>query len=158
MTRGAAVDGVGGPAIERDERSAEFFDALRREELLIRRCRACDHAGPPHAVSCSACGTGALVWQRAAGTARLVTWAVVHSAPHEALADQVPYVSAYVELTEGPWLEVRLVGVDPSTLRAGIELCVAFIHPPEGESYPVFRPLRRAAGCAPMPETTRFQA
>jgi len=158
MTSGGPSAGIGGPTIVRDERSAEFFEALRREELLVRRCPACDHAGPPHAVSCSGCGGGDLVWQRVAGTARLITWAVVHSAPHQALADQVPYISAYVELTEGPWLEVRLVGVDPHTLRAGTHLRVAFMHPPEGESYPVFRPRRRAARCAPMPETTRFQA
>jgi uncharacterized OB-fold protein len=141
MTTAPSTAAIRGPAIERDERSAEFFEALRREELLVRRCRACGHVGPPHAVSCSGCSSGGgLVWQRAVGTARLVTWAVVHSAPHQALADQVPYVSGYVELTEGPWLEVRLVGVDADALRSGAHLRVAFVHPVAGESYPVFGP------------------
>lgn len=147
MTIGPSTAGIGGPVIERDERSAEFFDALRREELLIRRCPVCDGACPPQAVACSRCGSGDLVWQRAAGTARLITWAVVHSAPHHALADQVPYVSGYVELTEGPWLEVRLVGVDADALRAGTRLRVAFVHPADGESYPVF-------GADPEPAVT----
>jgi uncharacterized OB-fold protein len=129
-----------GPVIERDEHGAPFFDAARRDELLIRRCVHCERWLPPQAAACTGCGSTELVWAPAAGTARLVTWAVVHSAPHRAFADQVPYITGYVELTEGPWLTTRIVSADRAKLQADAALHVAFVHPDEGESYPVFVP------------------
>jgi hypothetical protein len=133
------LSGVRGPVIGRDEHSAPFFDAAQRGELLIRRCPACGRWFGPDARTCTDCTGCELVWQPAAGTAALVTWAVVHSAPHGIFSDQLPYVTAYVELTEGPWLSARIVGNAPGELRAGAGLTVTFISADEGESYPVFR-------------------
>ena len=134
----AELSAVHGPVIERDERTAPFFDAAEGDKLLLQRCTACDEWLGPQAMTCTGCGGGELAWRPAAGTGRLVTWAVVHAAPHRAFADQLPYVTGYVELTEGPWLTARLVGVDAAHLREGTALTAAFVHPDEGESYPVF--------------------
>lgn len=137
-----AVDlsGVHGPVLERDEASAPFFDAAGRDELLLRRCVQCGRWLGPQAATCTGCAGGELTWAPAVGTARLVTWTVVHSAPHRAFADQLPYVTGYVEVAEGPWLPARIAGADPARLHAGAALSVAFVHPVEGESYPVFVP------------------
>lgn len=140
MIPGASLTRIAGPAIARDEHSAPFYDALRREELIIRRCVACGHLGPPQAMTCSVCGGIDLTWQNASGAASLVAWSVVHSAPHRALRDQVPFATGYVELAEGPWLPARLVGSTTATLRPDLPLAVAFVHPTDGESYPVFMP------------------
>ena len=132
------LGGVHGPTIERDEHTAPFFDAARRDELLLQRCTGCQRWQGPQAMTCTGCDGDQLTWARASGAAALITWAVVHSAPHRAFADQLPYVTGYVELAEGPWLTARLVGVDPAGLHAGAALTAAFVHPDEGESYPVF--------------------
>lgn len=75
---------------------------------------------------------------KARGTGRLVTWAVVHSPPHSAFADEVPYTTGYVELTEGPWLPARIIAAGSAALQQGAPMRVAFVHPSDGESYPVF--------------------
>ena len=153
MTDDSSASGAQGPVVDRDEASAPFFDAARDGRLVIRRCAACRRLLSPQATSCGACGGSDLDWVQARGDARLVTWAVVHRAPHDAFVDQVPYVAGYVRLAEGPWLPTRLVDVDPEELRAGMPMRVAFVHPPEGESYPVFVP-----GCSvAMPDMTRPQ-
>lgn len=126
-----------GPAAERDEATAPFFDAAARGELLIRRCARCAHPEPPEARTCSRCAGNELAWAHAWGHARIVTWTVVHRAPHPDLADSVPYVAGIVELDEGPWLCTRILG-DPGSLHAGLPARVAFAHPDGGESIPVF--------------------
>lgn len=137
---GMDLSDVLGPTIERDASSGPFFDAARRGELMIRRCALCARWLGPQAAVCTGCGGSELTWERATGRARLVTWCVVHSAPHGVFADQLPYVSGYVELTEGPWLPARIVGAGSGQLHPGSALTVAFVHPPDGESYPVFMP------------------
>jgi uncharacterized OB-fold protein len=126
-----------GPPAERDEVTAPFFDAAARDELLIRRCRPCTHPEPPEARTCGVCGAVELDWVPASGRARLVTWTVVHRAPHPDFAGAVPYVAGVVELEEGPWLHTRILD-DPAPLRAEAAMRVAFVHPEQGESIPAF--------------------
>lgn len=127
-----------GPPVVRDERSAAFFDAAARDILLVRRCSGCHHLLEPEARTCTACGGENLDWAPSNGDARLVSWSVVHQAPHPAFAELVPFAIGLVELSEGPWLHARLVGVALDGLHAGQSLTVDFVHPAEGDSYPVF--------------------
>jgi uncharacterized OB-fold protein len=128
-----------GPVVQRDGRSAEFFDAAGADQLAIRRCTRCSHAFNLEARTCTDCGSTELVWDIATGSATLVSWAVVHHPPHPDFAAQVPFPIGLVELAEGPWINARIVGSDIAELSAGIPLRVAFIHPEIGDSYPVFQ-------------------
>lgn len=133
------------PAVVRDEASAAFFDAAARDELLVKR-------GPsgtvlaPEARTDPITGSSDLQPWVATGEATLVSWAVVHRAPVPALATSVPYVSAIVELAEGPWLMVRLLVEDPARLRVGDRVRARFVRSggdgsegeEEGEVVPVF--------------------
>jgi len=67
------------------------------------------------------------------------SWTVVHNAP-PAFRSETPYVIAEIELEEGPHLEARLLGVDPGAVRLDLPVTAAYCHPPEGDSYPVFKP------------------
>jgi uncharacterized OB-fold protein len=53
-----------------------------------------------------------------------------------------PFVTAIVELDEGPRLMSLLVDVapDPAAVRCDMPVEVAFVDRPDGESLPVFRP------------------
>lgn len=98
------------PAVARDTASADFFDAAARGELLLQACSGCGTALTPEARTCLSCGSAELESAVVSGRGRLISWVVVHQAPIPVLKDAVPYVSAVVELDEGPWLMVRLVG------------------------------------------------
>lgn len=75
-----------------------------------------------------------LEWSASPGAARLVSWTTVHKAPNAAFTALVPYTVGIVALAEGPWMYGRIDGA-PS---AGVALRVAFVHPQEGESYPIW--------------------
>jgi uncharacterized protein len=131
------------PVVARDEASAAFFDAAARGELLVKR-------GPsgtilaPEARTDPITGSADLQPYVANGDGTLVSWAVVHRAPLPVLVASVPYVSAIVELSEGPWLMVRLLAEDPARLRVGDPVRVRYLRSgdreEEGEVVPVFEP------------------
>lgn len=123
------------PPIVGDAKSGEFFAAASDDRLLLKTCVACAHALAPEAQLCTACGGTELSWAPASGTGVLVSWTVVHRAPSRAYSDVVPYTAGIVELDEGPWLYARIVTNAP---RAGMKLHTEFVHPEDGESYPVF--------------------
>ena len=133
--------------IRADDRSAPFFEAAARDVLLIKRCARCDRWLDPGATGCPGCGDTDPRWEPAAGRGRLVSWAVLPAGKRGPAdppqAPVAPSVLALVELDEGPWLRTRLEGADGTgglAPRAGLRVIAHFVHPAEGESYPVFRP------------------
>jgi uncharacterized protein len=117
--------------IRRDGRTDPFFDGAAADRLVVRRCEACGLWFAPDTTGCAGCGTDDLVWVEASGEAVLVSWAVAHSPAGETAP------LALVELDEGPWMYGRLDGV--AVPSEGLPMRVGFVHPDEGESYPVFR-------------------
>src|SRR5262249_37578112 len=75
------------PVIERDNKSAEFFDAAARDELVMKRCDHCGQALAPEAAVCTSCCNTELSWIPTEGVATLVSWTVVHRAPNRAYSD-----------------------------------------------------------------------
>jgi uncharacterized OB-fold protein len=126
MTSEQAAIGV----IRRDGRTDPFFDGAAADRLVVRRCETCGLWYAPDAAGCTVCATDDLAWVEASGDAVLVSWAVAHTPAGETAP------LALVELDEGPWMYGRLAGVaDPA---GGLPLRASFVHPDEGESYPVF--------------------
>lgn len=123
------------PPIDRDAKSGEFFDAAAAGKLLLKTCDTCAHALAPESQLCTACHGTRLSWAPASGAGLLVSWTVVHRAPNHMYTDVVPYTVGIVELAEGPWLYARIVTAAP---RCGAPLHAEFVHPEDGESYPIF--------------------
>lgn len=131
---------TGLPKVERDSSTADLYDAAAEGRLLMQRGPS-GTVLPPEARTDPASGSADLEPVPVSGEGSLVSWAVVHRAPLPVLADAVPYVSAVVELAEGPWLIVRLVG-DTGSPRAGDPVRARFVRSGEdedpGETLPVF--------------------
>lgn len=139
------MSGPAFPAVERDEASEPFFAAAARNQLLVRRCPSDGVMLGPQARICPDCGGAELEWASASGRGALVSWAVVHQVPVPALAAAVPYLTAVVELAEGPWLMARLVDADDRDLRAGLPVTARFLPSggdgePAGETLVAFAP------------------
>jgi uncharacterized OB-fold protein len=128
------------PRVDRDDASAGFFDAAGRGQLLIKRSRL-GLALPPQASADPDRASDPLEVLLATGQGTVVSWAVVQQAPHPLLVEAVPYVSAVIELDEGPWLIVRLVG-DRTRLAVGARVCARYettgVGDDCGEVAPVF--------------------
>ncbi|MFI6522701.1 Zn-ribbon domain-containing OB-fold protein [Spirillospora sp. NPDC050679] len=140
-TEAGAVQPLEIGVLRRDGRTDAFFDGTAADRLTVKRCAACDLWFAPDQGTCPGCGDEELEWAEAGGDATLVTWTVVHGRPAADGTAPPPAHLALVELAEGPWLHARLTGADRAALREGLPLRAVFVHPGEGESYLLFRPV-----------------
>ena len=118
-----------------------FWEAARRHELSIQRCRACGrHVFYPRA-ACPHCFAADLEWRRVSGRGTLHTFTVVHRG-QRGFPLAAPYVIAIVALDEGPRMMTNLVGVDadPARLRIGMPVEVVFEDVSPEIALPRFRP------------------
>src|SRR2546426_5005550 len=109
-----------------DDLSRPYWEAARKGTLLLQRCVTCgEHQFYPRPF-CLACSGSDLEWIEAAGTGRLHTFAVVHRTADPAFSDDVPYVFAVVELSEGPHLTVNVVDTPMESLRCDMPVRIVF--------------------------------
>ena len=128
------------PPIQRDEASAEFFDAAAEGRLVVRRCDDCGHVRAPEVPMCTQCLSESFGWIDTAGTGHVESWVVLHSRAGADGVAPAPRVVATVELTEGPWMVAALHGIEPGGVRVAMAVRVAFERPEGSEPIPVFVP------------------
>lgn len=105
---------------------APFFEAARRQQLVVQRCRGCGVLRFPARDRCSTCLAREAEWVPVSGRGTVFSFAVMHQVYHPGFAGEVPYAIVLVALDEGPRLVSNVVGCDPGELRVGMPLEVVF--------------------------------
>lgn len=125
-----------------------YWEGCREHELRLPYCRSCGQFFFYPRPFCPHCFSWEVEWRKASGRGRLYTYAIQYRAWHPAWRGDVPYVSAIVELEEGPRLFTVLVDVepDPAKIRCDMPVEVVFEDVNEEITLPKFRPVDRAIG------------
>jgi len=124
-----------------DEESRGYWEAARRHELLLQRCRACGaFCHHPRAV-CPECLSSDIDWVVSPGRGEIYTFTVTYQNQSPGFAGRVPYVLAYVLLEEGIQILTNIVDVSPEEVRIGQAVEVCFEDLSEEISIPTFRVL-----------------
>jgi uncharacterized OB-fold protein len=128
--------------------AAPFWEAAARHELVLPFCGACEAFFFYPRVICPRCGSREVQWRQATGRGRVHTFCIHHQSQLPGFRDAVPFVTAIVELEEGPRLMTFLAGVDPdpAAIRCDMQVEVAFTELDDGQVLPVFRPRSEATG------------
>lgn len=134
LTAGGFFMGLYQPSPE----TVGFWDGVARDELHIKRCRACDRLWHPKRIVCTHCGSSDLGWHRADGGGEVYSFSEVHRAPTPAFAGSVPYALGLVKLSEGVHLFTRFFA-EPGALRIGAAARVDFRVLELGQKMPVFK-------------------
>lgn len=117
-----------------------YWDGVERGKLMLQYCSACgayQHYARP---LCAKCRAAEPEWREASGKGVLYSYSVVHRGPSPAFQSIAPYVTAIVELEEGPRMFTNIVDADPESLRVGEPVRVVFRAGPEGLRLPYFTP------------------
>jgi uncharacterized OB-fold protein len=109
-----------------DGRSKPWWDAVRRNELLIQSCENCGQRTFPPVASCPRCKRPELRWIPASGFGRIWSWTVFHKAYFPGFKSEIPYAVAIVELNEGPRLWTQIVGLDYADYQIGLPVVAFF--------------------------------
>ena len=114
---------------------AEWLDAAAERRLVLQRCSACGHHQHYPRDLCTSCGSDSLAFVEAEGTGAVRSYSVVSRSPDPERFSP-PYTVALVQLTEGPVVFTRLVGIDAPGCDMPVRL--DWWEGPEGRPLPVF--------------------
>lgn len=120
-----------------------YWEKCKQHELWMRFCNHCQQPYFYPRDVCPMCGSRDVTWRQMSGRGRIHTFAIVHRAPTPAFADDVPFVTAIVELDEGPRMMTNILMDDPTPekLKVGMPVEVVFEDITEEISLPKFRPV-----------------
>ena len=128
-----------------------FEKYLREDKLMGSRCKQCRALYVPPRPICVKCRGDDLAWEEMTGSGKLVAFTCISIGPSFMIAEgynrKNPYCSGVVELKEGPRVDARIEGVDPTkpeTIRVGTPLSIRFLHKQSAErpvTYLMFAPV-----------------
>jgi uncharacterized OB-fold protein len=133
--------------------SAPHWQAAGDAHLALPYCESCRRFHWPARGRCPQC-RGESTWRHSSGFGRIVTFSVVRRAVNPELAEDAPYVVAFVELDEGVRLFTNIVGVQPDMLAIGMRVRCRFEAALDADVHvPVFAPESESSSssCSPSP-------
>ena len=118
-----------------------FWDGCKEHQLRFQKCRNCGHVRWPASIICPMCYSYDTEWIVASGKGKVYTFAIYHQAYHKAFESDLPYVTASVELEEGPRILTNIVGCSPDEVRCDMPVEVKWEDITEEFSLPKFKPV-----------------
>ena len=117
-----------------------YWDACKRHELHLPFCTRCNEFFFYPRAFCPRCFSWEIEWRRASGRGTVYTFSIQYRP--QAPGFQPPYITAIVQLEEGPRMLTNLVDVepDPEKVRCDMPVEVTFLELSDQISLPVFRP------------------
>lgn len=126
--------------------AAPYWQGAREHKLVIPYCPACAAFFWFPRPFCPRCFSWEIEWRQASGRGTLYTYAIQYRPQMPGFETELPYVTAIVELEEGPRLMTNLVGVtpDPKVIRCDMAVEVVFADVNDEITLPKFRPVSEA--------------
>jgi uncharacterized OB-fold protein len=104
------------------ELTRPFWEAAKRHELVMPRCKTCDHLFFYPRSECPTCLGNDLEWVGVSGRGRLHSFTIIHQPANATFRNDVPYVYAIVQLAEGPRMISNIVECDLDALQVDMPL------------------------------------
>jgi hypothetical protein len=134
--------GYEGPLPKPDKDSEVYWEAARRHELVIQQCGACGKYRFYPRILCPHCLSEQFEWRQASGRGVVYSFTVIHRPPFPAFRDRVPYVLALIDLEEGVRMMSNIIECEPTDVRIGMPVEVAFDDVTEEVTLPKFKPAK----------------
>lgn len=129
------------PIPDPDPTTQIFFDGANEGKLMLPRCTTCNKVHFYPRILCPYCHSSQIEWFEASGEGFIHTYAVQHRA-FGGWADDVPFVTAYIDLAEGDRIFTVLRGVDPEKpeeIEIGAKVRVEFEQATDDIAIPFWR-------------------
>jgi uncharacterized OB-fold protein len=117
-----------------------YWEGCKQHELWLPFCLTCkEYYFYPRAF-CPRCFGSEIEWRRASGRGKLYTFSIQYRP--QAPGFKPPYVTAIVQLDEGPRVMTNLIDVEPEpdNIRCDMQVEVVFQDMSDEITLPMFRP------------------
>lgn len=108
------------------ELTRPFWEAAKRHELVMPRCKTCDQLFFYPRSECPNCLGSDLEWVGVSGRGRLHSFTIINQPANAAFRDDVPYVYAVIQLIEGPRMISNLVECDVESVSVDMPVEAVF--------------------------------
>ena len=119
-----------------------FWDAAAQGKLIMQRCDDCRSWVWCPRPACVECGSNKLKWTQLTGRGEIFAFTVIREVVGRALrgfAKDIPYVTAWIDLEEGPRILSNIVGCPIEKVSIGMAVEVVFEKADQGIFLPKFR-------------------
>ncbi len=123
-----------------DAETQPFWEYCKKHELRMQKCQQCGYIRFPISIVCPKCSAMEFEWALLSGKGRVYSFTTYRVAYHPAFKDDIPYVVAIIQLTEGPRMESNIVGCRVEDVKIDMPVMVSFEDVTEQVSLPKFRP------------------
>lgn len=120
--------------------AAPFWDATRREQLVLPWCAFCERPFWYPRATCPSCLGDAIEWRVASGDGEVYAATVQHRVGMGRDPADGPYAVALVDLAEGVRIMSNVVGCPPEDVEVGTPVRVAWLPLSDGRRLPQFEP------------------
>lgn len=125
------------PVIDAD--SKQFWEGCNKEQLLIQHCGDCHQYIYYPRIVCPNCMSSNISWHESSGRGKVYSYTIVRFGP-PGFNDDVPFVSALVELEEGVRMITNIVNCDVEDVTCDMPVEVTF-EQRDTVKLPVFKPI-----------------
>ena len=103
-----------------------FWQGARARQLWIQKCLECgEFQFYPRGV-CKHCLSSSLSWFQSLGMGKVYSFTVNHRAPHPGFVEDLPFVTAIVELDEGVRMMTNIIECEPDNVSIGMRVRVVY--------------------------------
>ena len=106
--------------------SLPYWRAANEGRLVVQTCQSCNATQFYPRGFCVTCLSEDLEWKESQGLGRIYSFTICRIAGHPAMADQVPYAMALVDLDEGVRMLAQIIHPDLSDISIGTRVSVTF--------------------------------
>ncbi len=135
------MSGYQKPIPQIDEESKPFWEACKRHELYMQKCRDCGTLRYYPRALCGKCLSSDTEWVKCSGRGEIYTFTVTYQNRGAGFRDELPYVLAYIELEEGVRMMSNVVECEPEKVSIGMPVEVVFEDINDEIALPRFKPL-----------------
>ncbi len=125
-----------------DEENRPWWEALKRHELYLQKCRDCGALRYYPRAQCPECLSPRTEWVRASGRGKVYTFTVTWQNQAAGFRESIPYVMAYVQLDEGPKMLTNIIDCGPEQVKIGMPVEVVYEDVTAEVTLAKFRPAR----------------
>ena len=114
------------PVPANEQLTKPFWEAAKREELVIPYCNSCSHLFFYPREVCPNWFSKDLIWKKMSGKGRVYTYTHVRQSVHPSFQSANGHIYAIVQLEEGPKIPSGIVGCEPEEVYVDMPVSVAF--------------------------------
>ena len=103
-----------------------FWEATKRHELVIQRCRQCDRFFFYPRELCPTCLSDNLEWASVSGRGRVHAFTIVYQPNDPRFNEEAPYVYAVIQLDEGARMISNVIDIEPHDVEVDMPVVAVY--------------------------------